>query len=68
MAFKEVNFELLDFVQTSDGRTLSIGFKDNEKQKMLSQKTAHSMYQQGIIIKKSEEVEGETVFEDLAPY
>lgn len=65
MELKEVEFELLDFVQTADGKTFSIGFKDNKNKKTLSKNTAQSMYKKGEIIKKSEIIDGETVFETI---
>ena len=65
MLLKDVNFQLLDYVQTADGKWYSIGFMDNANKKTLSKKTAHAMYEKGQIIKKSEEVEGKTVVEDL---
>lgn len=68
MLSEEVNFKLLDFVQTADGKTFSIGFMDNENKKTLSKKTALSMYKKGQIIKKVEKIEGETVFENLIHY
>ena len=61
MLLKDVNFELLDFVQTADGKWFSIGFMDNANKKTLSKKTVHSMYKEGRIIKKSEKIENETV-------
>ncbi|MBT2583868.1 hypothetical protein [Planococcus sp. ISL-109] len=65
MLVKEVNFKLLDFVQTADGEWFSIGFMDNEYKKTLSKKTAYSMYEKGQIIKKSEKIDGETVVENF---
>ncbi|HSI67839.1 MAG TPA: hypothetical protein VK947_10510 [Planococcus sp. (in: firmicutes)] len=56
MLLKEVNFKLLDFVQTADGKWFSIGFMDNVHKKTLSKKTAYSMYEKGQIIKISEEI------------
>ncbi|WP_285228744.1 hypothetical protein [Planococcus sp. ISL-109] len=40
MLSEEVNFKLLEFVQTVDGKTFPIGFLDNENKKTLSKKTA----------------------------
>lgn len=54
MLSEKVDFKLLEFVQTADGKTFSIGFLDNENKKTLSKKTAYSMYKKGQIIKKSE--------------
>ncbi|MBT2583111.1 hypothetical protein [Planococcus sp. ISL-109] len=65
MLAEEVNFKLLDFVQTANGKWLSIGFLDNVNKKTLSKKTAHFMYEKGQIIKRSEEIEGKTVVENL---
>lgn len=65
MLLKEVDFKLLDFVQTADGKWFSIGFMDNAHKKTLSKRTAHSMYEKGQIIKKSEEIEGRTVVENF---
>ena len=67
MELREVEFELLDFVQTTDGKTFSIGFKDNENKKTISKCTAHRMYKRGQITKKSKEVDGETIFESTNP-
>lgn len=66
MAIMEVEFEILDYVQTIDGKTFTIGLRDNLTQKTVSIETAHLMHQQRQLLKKSEVVEGETVFEDLA--
>lgn len=68
MLSEEVNFKLLEFVQTADGKTFSIGFLDNENKKTLSKKTAYAMYKKGQITKKSEEIEGGTVLENLLHY
>lgn len=68
MLSEEVDFKLLEFVQTADGKTFSIGFLDNENKKTLSKKTAYSMYKKGQIIKRSEEIEGNAVFEKLIHY
>lgn len=65
MALMEVEFEILDYVQTIDGKTFTIGFKDNLNKKTISIETAHLMHQQRQLLKKSEVVEGETVFERL---
>ncbi|MGM0898192.1 MAG: hypothetical protein ACQEV0_09835 [Bacillota bacterium] len=65
MLLKEVEFKLLDFVQTDEEKWFSIGFMDNEYKKTLSKKTAYSMYEKGRIVKKAEAIEGETVYEDL---
>lgn len=65
MLLKEVDFKLLDFVQTSDGKWFSIGFMDNLHKKTLSKRTAHSMYEKGQIVKISEEIEGRTVVENF---
>lgn len=51
MLSEEVNFKLLEFVQTVDGTTFSIGFLGNENQKTLSKKIARSMYIKGQIRK-----------------
>ncbi|MBT2572061.1 hypothetical protein [Planococcus sp. ISL-110] len=52
MFSEEVDFKLLEYVQTADGNTFSIGFMDNENKKTLSKKTAHAMYKKGQIIIK----------------
>lgn len=65
MPIMEVEFEILDYVQTIDGKTFTIGFKDNLNKKTISMETAHLMHQQRQLLKKSEVVEGETVFESL---
>ena len=65
MAIMEVEFEILDYVQTIDGKTFTIGFKDNLNKKTISVETAHLMHQQRQLLKKSEVVEGETVFKSL---
>ena len=65
MLLKEVDFKLLDFVQTADGKWFSIGFMDNAHKKTLSKKTAHSMYEKGQIIIISDKIECRTVFESL---
>ncbi|WP_422122453.1 hypothetical protein DHX103_11665 [Planococcus sp. X10-3] len=68
MVLEEVNFRLLDFVQTADGKWFSIGFLDNANKNTLSKKTAHSMYKQGQIIKISEKIEDSTVLNDINYY
>lgn len=65
MPIMEVEFEILDYVQTIDGKTFTIGFKDNLNKKTISMETAHLMHQQRQLLKKSEVVEGETVFKSL---
>ena len=65
MALRQVEFEILDYVQTVDGKTFTIGFQDNLNKKIISVKTAQLMHQQGQLLKKSEVVEGETLFESL---
>ncbi|TAA73069.1 hypothetical protein [Planococcus salinarum] len=65
MLLKEVDFKLLDFVQTADGKWFSIGFMDNVHKKTLSKRTVHSMYEKGQIVKISEEIEGRTVVENF---
>lgn len=64
MLLKELDFELLEFVQTAEGKWYSIGFRDNENKKTLSKKTAHSMYKEGQIIKKSKTIDGEGVLKN----
>lgn len=66
MLSKEVSFKLLDFVQTADGNTFSIGFMDNDIRKTLSKKTAHAMHEKGQIVKKPGAIEGGNV-RNLAP-
>ena len=69
MLLKEVNFRLLDFVQTADGRWFSIGFLDNANKKTLSKKTAHSMYKRGQIVQISEEkIEDGAVLKNVNHY
>ncbi|MGM0898196.1 MAG: hypothetical protein ACQEV0_09855 [Bacillota bacterium] len=68
MLVKEVNFKLLDLVQTAEGKWFTIGFLDNKYKKTLCKKTAYSMYEKGQIIKRSEKVDGETVYEDFTSY
>ncbi|MBT2581632.1 hypothetical protein [Planococcus sp. ISL-109] len=68
MLVKEVDFKLLDFVQTAEGTWFSIGFMDNKCKKTLSKKTARSMYEKGQIIRKSEKIDGRTVCENLNHY
>lgn len=65
MLVKDMNFQLLDCVLTTDGNWFSIGFLDNANKKTISKKTAQAMYEKGQIIKKSEEIEGKTIVEDL---
>ncbi|MFD1030028.1 hypothetical protein [Metaplanococcus flavidus] len=67
MLVKEVDFKLLDFVETVDGNCYTIGFLDNVYKKTISKKTAYSMYDRGQIIRKSEMIKGEIVFENLLP-
>jgi hypothetical protein len=68
MVIKEVDFKLLDYIQTADGNWFSIGFLDNDYQKTISKKTAYCMYENGQIIKKSEKIKGETVYENIISY
>ena len=65
MALIQVEFEILDYVQTIDGKIFTIGFKDNLNKKTISIETAHLMHQHRQLLKKSEVAEGETVFESL---
>jgi hypothetical protein len=68
MSATEVDFKLLDFVQTANGKCFSISFMDNENKRTLSKKTAHALYQKGLLVNKSEEVNGKITFEKLIPY
>ena len=62
MGLEEMNFKLLDKVQTADGNWFAIGFMDNKYRKTISKKTAHSMFEKGQIIRKAEEIKGRTVY------
>lgn len=68
MSGTEVDFKLLDFVQTANGKCFSISFADNENKRTLSKQTAYAMYKKGLIVNKSEEVNGKITFEKLIPY
>jgi len=62
MAMEEMDFKLLDKVQTADEDWLTIGFMDNKYRKTISKKTAHSMFTKGQIIRKAQDIKGKIVY------
>lgn len=64
MYLTQNDFNILDFIQTKDGRTLFISLRANGKQE-ITKEDAYRLYRNNSIVSKTFEIDGEQLFLEI---